>query len=293
MPCKKLQKISIIGMGLLGGSVALGIARCLPGVEVVGYAHRPTTRRKVRALGLVEQVTSDLQACVADANMVILATPLSAFANILETIADHLMPGCIVTDVGSTKKQVHCWAAQYLPKSVTYIGSHPMAGSEQQGIDYARDDLFDGATCIVTFRQRKATQSTTCILTFWRDLGCQVVTMSPAQHDRIVAGVSHVPHAMAVALVNATRPEWLSCAGKGFLDTSRVASGPANVWADIFLTNTDSVTAGIDRLIKELTKLRHAVAGQQRGRIERLLTNARQQRASMINEKLKRKELLK
>jgi prephenate dehydrogenase len=262
-------------------------------VEVVGYAHRAETRRKVQALDLLDSVTGDLPASVADAHMIVLATPLSSFAEIFATIADRLAPGCIVTDVGSTKMMPHRWAAQYLPKTVTYVGSHPMAGSEQQGIDFARDDLFDGATCIVTQRGRCLCQAATCITTFWQDLGCHVVAMSPARHDRLVAGVSHVPHAAAVALVNATRPDWLHCAGKGFLDTSRVASGPANVWADIFLTNAESVTTGIDRLVKELTVLRNAVARQQRTRIENLLNKARQRRATMINEKLKRKELLK
>ena len=168
-----------------------------------------------------------------------------------------------------------------------------MAGSEQRGVDFARDDLFDGAVCIVTARKTTSPEAVKQVEGFWLRLGCRVEQMTPVVHDRVVAAISHVPHAAAVSLVNATPTEAFASSGRGFLDTSRVASGPANVWADIFMTNRQNVTAGIDRLICELSRLRDTVDRQNQVQLEKLLNRARQRRADLIDDKLKQKELLK
>jgi prephenate dehydrogenase len=224
--------------------------------------------------------------------MVILATPVCTYTDILTQISEALPQGCIVTDVGSTKHQVHQWAKGYLPKTVTFVGSHPLAGSEQQGIEFARDDLLIGARCIVTHQGRTDPRAVACVCEFWRCLGCFVSKMSPKQHDRITATISHVPHAVATALVNATPEADLDYAGKGFIDTSRIASGPPNIWSDILLTNHDKVCHGIDKVILELTRLKETVRGQRRVSLERLLHRANTKRASMIKHKIRRKELL-
>lgn len=229
---------------------------------------------------------------MAEADLVILATPICTFPDLFEALIPHLPNPCLVTDVGSTKVWPHRWA-RVLPKGVTYIGSHPMAGSEQQGLEFSRDDLFEGAVTVVTRQGRVPQQAVDCIEGFWRRLGCRTRIMTPAAHDRTVAAISHVPHAAATALVNATRPEHLWCAGKGFLDTSRVASGPANVWRDIFQTNPDPVIRGIDRLIGELEKLKTAVAEGHHDRLEQLLDRGRTRRAELIQDMLNKKELLK
>jgi prephenate dehydrogenase len=264
----------------------------MPGIRVRGYAHRLQTRRKAKRLGVFDRVDASLADCVTGADLVILATPLSTFPAIFEAMASHVPAGCLVTDVGSTKVWPHRWA-RVLPRGVTYIGSHPMAGSEQQGLEYARDDLFEGAVTIITCRGSSPPAAVARIEAFWRGLGCRTRIMTPAAHDRAVAAISHVPHAAATALVNATRTEHLGCAGKGFLDTSRVASGPANVWCDIFQTNPDPVIRGIDRLVGELEKIKKAVAAGHRGRLEQLLDRGRTRRAKLIQDMLNKKELLK
>lgn len=264
----------------------------MPGIRIRGYAHRSQTRRKAKRLGLFTQVDAAIEDCVAQADLVILATPICTFPKLMKTLAPHLPEPCLVTDVGSTKVWPHRWA-RCLPRGVTYIGSHPMAGSEQQGLEFARDDLFEGATTIITRLGSVPAQAVDCIEAFWRCLGCRTRIMTPEAHDRAVAAVSHVPHAAATALVNATRAEHLWCAGKGFLDTSRVASGPANVWSDIFQTNPDHVIRGIDRVIAELEKLKKAVAEGRRSRLEQLLNRGRTRRADLIQDMLNKKELLK
>lgn len=292
MQLNKLRKISVVGCGVLGGSLAMSLSRCLPHVEVAGFAHRASTRRKVLQLGVVKEVTGNLAACVREADMVVLATPICTFEPLLRDMAPHLTAGCVVTDVGSTKVQVHQWARTSLPRSVHFIGSHPMAGSEQQGVEFARDDLFSRAACLVTHTVRTDPAVVALVVRLWQTLGCVVTCMTPARHDRVVANISHVPHAAAVALVNTSRSDYLSYAGKGFLDTSRIASGPANVWADIFLTNAPQVDRGIETLIKQLRQIQRAVRQGHRGALEKKLNQARDKRAEMIQDKLKSKELL-
>jgi len=289
---KKLRQISVIGMGLLGASITLTTLRSLFGVKTVGYSHRPGTRRKARRLGVAEEIVDDIEMCVAGADIVILATPICTFEDIFRRIKGHLKAGCIVTDVGSTKVLPHRWARRLLPKDVYYVGSHPIAGSEKRGVEFARDDLFYGARCILTRNNNTSNFALAGLRRFWLDLGCRVSVMSPARHDSIFARVSHLPHVVAAALINASTQEQLTFAGKGFIDTSRVASGPENVWSDILVTNAVNTTGGIDRLIRELTKLRKAIGSKDQKRIQKLLATARAKRAELIKYKMRRKELI-
>jgi len=259
---------------------------------VVGYTHRPATRAKARQLAVATEIADDIKQSVSRSDLVILATPISTFEKIFSEIGDALPSGCIVTDVGSTKVLPHRWAARNLPRTVHYVGSHPIAGSEQRGVEFARDDLFEQATCILTTTKKTNRQAVQILKGFWSKLGCSVKLMTPAQHDRIFANISHLPHIAAAALINANNSEELKLAGKGFIDTSRIASGPANIWADVLLTNAGNTVRGIDKIIAELTKLKKAIKSQNKKQIENLLKAARDKRSAMINYKIKRKELI-
>jgi prephenate dehydrogenase len=289
---RDLRQITVIGLGLLGGSITLTVLRSLSGVKTVGHSHRPATRRKARQLGVATEIVDCLSQSVSEADLVILATPISTFEKIFSQIGDALPRGCIVTDVGSTKVLPHRWAARSLPKTVHYVGSHPIAGSEQRGVEFARDDLFDRAICILTTTKKTNRRAVQTLKKFWSALGCSVKLMTPAEHDRIFANVSHLPHIAAAALINSNKSEELKFAGKGFIDTSRIASGPANIWADVLLTNTANTTRGIDKIIAELLKLKKAIRSQNKKEIEKLLEAARNKRAAMINYKIKKKELI-
>jgi len=282
----------VVGLGLLGGSITLRILRSLPGVKVVGYTHRPSTRAKARQLAVATEIVNDMHESVSDADLVILATPIYTFENIFGIIGDALPAGCIVTDVGSTKVLPHRWAAKKLPKTIHYVGSHPIAGSEQRGVEFARDDLFDQTVCVLTTTKTTNRRAVQTLKRFWSDLGCSMRLMTPAAHDRTFAKISHLPHTAAAALINSNSREELKFAGKGFIDTSRIASSPANIWADVLLTNAGNTTKGIDRIIAELLKIKKAIKNKNKQQLEDLLEAARKKRSAMINYKIKNKELI-
>jgi prephenate dehydrogenase len=289
---KDLGQITVVGLGLLGGSITLGALRSFSGVRVVGYSHRGVTRRKARELAVAGEIVDDLVQSVRGSDIVILATPIYTFDEIFKDISGALKDGCIVTDVGSTKVLSHRWASKRFGKSVHYVGSHPIAGSEQRGVEFARDDLFDQAICVVTATKSSDKKSVKKLGDFWTALGARVTRMTPSVHDRIFANISHVPHLAAAALLNSNRDDELAFAGSGFMDTSRIASGPANIWTDIALSNSVNLGRGIDRLIAELNKLKAAIKAGDQKKVEMLLEKARARRAGLINRKLKRKEIL-
>jgi len=289
---RDLERICIIGLGLLGGSISSAIRQRLPGISVVGYSHRAATRAKARALAIAPEVADELATAVSDADLVILATPIFTFERYFAEINGRVRPDCIVTDVGSTKMLPHRWAAERLTDGGLYIGSHPIAGSEQRGVEFARDDLFVDARCILTTDPGVRRDALQALKQFWSGLGCFIETMSPAEHDRVLANVSHLPHIIATGLVNASDPRDMKSAGKGFLDSTRIASGPANVWTDVLLANTHNLIEGIDRVLVELSAIKQALEAEDRRAIEALLEGARKKRAALVAYKIKKKELL-
>ena len=276
----------------MGGSISLAVLRSFAGIKTVGYTHRAVTRRRARELAVASEIVDDITESVSGADLVILATPIRTFGKIFGVIAGVLPRGCIVTDVGSTKVLPHRWAAKRLPRTVHYVGSHPIAGSEQRGVEFARDDLFDQATCILTTTRTTNKRAVQTLKKFWSELGCSVKLMRPADHDIIFANVSHLPHIAAAALINASSGKELKFAGTGFMDTSRIASGPANIWADVLLTNSNNTTKGIDKIIAELLKLKKAIKSGDEKQIEKLLEAARIKRAALVKQKIKKKELI-
>ncbi|MGH2271684.1 prephenate dehydrogenase [Anaerohalosphaeraceae bacterium U12dextr] len=287
-----LQKISVIGMGLLGASVTMACLRAFPKVFTVGYSHRASTRHKSRQLNVANQIAETLEEAVCDADIVILATPILTFETYFGQIAPFLKPGAIVTDVGSTKALVHQWADKNLPRNVYYVGSHPIAGSEKRGVEYARDDLLTSARCILTHTVKTNTHAIRLLRQFWSELGCNVVTLDPKKHDRIFGLISHLPHVLAAALINSSDFEDMKFAGKGFIDTSRIASGPADVWMDIVLTNHHNIVKGLDRVIRQLNMMKKAISAQNSDKVNQLLESARAKREKLIAYKLKKRELL-
>jgi prephenate dehydrogenase len=184
----------------------------------------------------------------------------------------------------------HRWAQKILPAGVCYVGSHPIAGAEKRGVEFARDDLLERSLCIVTQTDKTKKSAVTTVKNFWSSLGCSVTIMTPSRHDKIFADVSHVPHIVAAALTNATDENELEFAGRGFIDSSRIAMGPANIWTDVFLTNSANTKKGIEKVITELKKLRYAIEKQNGKRIEALLESAQSKRTAMIQRKMRRKE---
>jgi prephenate dehydrogenase len=288
---KELKKITVIGMGLLGASITMAVMRAFPRVSAVGFSHRKSTRSKAGRLNVANQIAQTLQEAIADADIVILATPILTFEDYFCQIAPFLKPGCVVTDVGSTKACVHQWAAKALPKGICFVGSHPIAGSEKRGVEYARDDLLTSARCILTQTPKTDKQALRALKLFWTALGCKAETMNPGKHDRIYGLISHLPHITAAALVNASELEDMKFAGKGFIDTSRLASGPTDVWTDVLLTNNQNIILGLERLMRQLGVLKTAVQAKNARKISQLLEKARTKRHALMEYKLKHREL--
>ena len=275
----------------MGSSVTLSAKNGLPGTKVVGYSHRSSTRDKARQYEVAHEIEDSLEQAVKDSDIVILATPIQTFKDYFKDIGPHLIDGCIVTDVGSTKMLSHRWADQYLPKNVYYIGSHPIAGSEKRGVEFARDDLLANAECIITKVRKTNTAGVELLKDFWLKLNCRVQIMSPSRHDRILGMISHLPHITAAALVNANSIEAMRFSGRGFLDTTRVASGPANVWTDILMTNPTTCVEGIEKLIIQLQKIQAAIQCGEDKKIQRFLKQAADKRDKMIGYKIDRQDL--
>jgi prephenate dehydrogenase len=289
---KNLKQVTVIGLGLLGGSITLAAKSRLNGVKITGYSHRSSTRNKARKKALADKVFDDINESVKNADLIILATPIFTFERIFKTISSSLKKGAIVTDVGSTKTLPKKWAKKALgKKGVTYIGSHPIAGSEQRGLEFARDDLLENALCIITGAKSQKKQQK-ILEDFWSALGCNIYRMTPAQHDKIFANVSHLPHIVAAALVNSTNSSNLKWAGKGFIDTSRIASGPGNIWSDILSANRSNALENIRKVKKQLDILEKGLQVDDKNKIEKFLDKARSRRNKIIEDKIKSKEIL-
>ena len=251
----EFKRLSILGVGLLGGSIGLAVRKLTTGGEIVGYGHRSSTLDAAVRTKAIDHGTTSAAEAVKGADLVVLCTPVGTFRPLLQEIAQSLKPGAIVTDVGSTKRSVVQLAEELLPETVHFVGSHPMAGSEKRGVDFARADLFTGALCIITPSSRTNAGALAKVENFWGELGMRTKRLSPEDHDRLVCDISHLPHALAASLVAMQSDEALELAGKGFQDTTRVAAGDAGLWRDILLDNADSVKSSIARLRLQLDEL--------------------------------------
>jgi len=278
---KKLpfRKVAIVGVGLIGGSFALALRENKLAREIVGIGRRRESLAEALACGAVDRATLDLENGVAGADFVLLATPISAFPKIFERIGEVLNPEAIVSDVGSTKRQVHAWARKYLPEKVYFVGAHPMAGSEKRGVANARADLFKGCVCVITSGDKAAE----CVANLWRRIGAEVIYMTPDEHDRLVAFVSHLPHICAAVLVEAglASPEARELAAGGFRDTTRVASSSPEVWRDICITNSDMILRAIEVFKNRLEQVAKIIKDGESDKLEEFFKQAKEVRDNL------------
>jgi len=272
----EVSPIAIVGTGLLGGSIGLGLRAVGYAGTIIGVGRRQSTLDKALSHGCVDEVSLDLADAVGRSRLVILATPLGRFAPLLEQIAASDHEQLVVTDVGSTKARVMADARRLLPQPRRFVGSHPMAGSERHGPEHAEADLFDHRPCIVVAEQDTDAPAIEMVSQLWSTLGMRVLRMTAEEHDRKVAAISHLPHALAVLLVElAEEAEALGVASSGFADTTRIAASDPDVWADIFIHNPGGVVEAIDGYMDRLHRFRDVVASGQRERIIDVLARAK------------------
>ncbi len=289
---QKLQKIAVIGVGLLGGSLGMAVRAAGLKARRVGIGRRSTTLEKALAYDAVDEVTLDVGEGVRDADLVVVCTPIGVMESMFRQMADHLPDGCVVTDVGSTKAEVVRLAERVLPRRVRFVGSHPIAGSEKTSVEFARADLFQNAACIVTPSRRSDAAAVNLLVELWSMVGGRSHVLPPSKHDRILARVSHLPHAVAAALVllgdmgKATR-----YAGTGFGDTTRIASGDPALWRDIFATNREAALKALDGLERELERFRRLVEKGDDAGVEAWLARAKGKRDAWVRQRYAQKEI--
>jgi len=254
------QKITIIGVGLLGGSIGLAARRRKLAREVAGFVRRRASLKDCERAGAVDYATTDLLAAVSEADLVILCTPLAQMRSLARQFLPALKPGAIVTDVGSVKAGVVRELESLVSQAgAHFIGSHPMAGAEKTGVSAARVDLFKNAVCVLTPTKRTNAVAARKLERFWRSLGARVLKLGPEQHDLFVSRSSHLPHVVAASLANlvldpkSSKRQAQLCA-TGFRDTTRIASGSPEMWRDIALSNRKNIARSVDAFIDELKR---------------------------------------
>ena len=291
------RAVSILGVGLLGGSIGLALRRAGFAGRILGFGHRQSSLDAALTVGAIDAGFLDLRPAVESADLVILAGPIGLFPKLLRELRAIVRPDAVVADVGSTKRQVVAWAKKFLPRSVRFVGSHPIAGSDRRGVQFARADLFDGACCVLTpatlgrgtslLVVKRFEDAVERVEAFWQSLGMWTCRMTPARHDRCLAEISHLPHAAAVALMlQATGPA-RELAGTGFLDCTRIAGGDPELWRDIFLTNSAEVVRSIRGLAGQLNKFASLIARGDSAGLVRLLAEAQKRRTELMERKLK------
>ncbi len=281
------KRITIIGLGLIGGSLALALKKNRGAeVEITGCARRPEVAEKAIECGAVDKTEEQSEKAVSGADIVIVATPIMVMKDIFRQIADHLPPNVIVSDVGSTKAQVMQWAEDNLPSTISFIGGHPMTGKETAGIDEAETDLFKGsAYCLIPSRNASAGALTVMEeLVGW--VGAKSVSIEAEPHDELVAGISHLPLILSSTLVSALArsdqwPDMSKLAASGYRDATRLASGDTEIQLGICVTNRQAIAEWIDRYIEHLKDFRGLILEDDR-KLEKALREAREVRENWL-----------
>ncbi len=287
------DRVCLLGVGLIGSSIAR-IAKQRGGLAriVVAHAKTPATLARVRELGIADIVEEDAAKAVEGADCVIFCVPVGAYAEVMATVAPHLKPGAIVTDVGSTKMSVIRDLGPLMPPGCHLVPAHPMAGTEYSGPDAGFAELFDGRYTIVTPVPGSDPAAVETVREFWRRCGAMIETLDPATHDKVVAIVSHLPHLLAFTIVSTaddlaeeTKEAVLKFAASGFRDFTRIAASDPTMWRDVFLNNREALLEMLARFTEDAQALGRAVRWGQAEFIEDRIRRGRKIRKGLIDRK--------
>jgi prephenate dehydrogenase len=280
----RFQKITIVGVGLLGGSVGLAARQRKLASEVAGYVRRSASVTECERAGATDYATTDVLAAVSGSDLVVLCTPLAQMGALVKQLLPALKRGAIVTDVGSVKSSVVRDVERLIHKAgAHFIASHPMAGGEKNGVSAARADLFERAVCVVTPTRHSNASALRKVRRFWEALGSHVLELSPEAHDVLVSRSSHLPHLSAAVLANlvlnpALPPEQARLCATGFRDTTRIASGSPEMWRDIALANRRNLVKAVKTFMKDLQRVQRALEAGDGVALTRFFEQAKQRR---------------
>lgn len=287
---KPFDRLTVIGFGLIGGSLVRAIRAAALPTHIVVYDASSAVRERVRELGLADTVADTLDAAVADSDCIVLCTPVGTFGIIAESMAPHLKPGAIVSDVGSTKAFAIDAIAPHLPEGVHLVPAHPVAGTENSGPDAGFATLFKGRWCIITPPEGADKDAVARVCDLWTAVGSNVEMMDPPHHDRVLAVTSHIPHLIAYTIVGTasdleqvTESEVIKFSAGGFRDFTRIAASDPTMWRDVFLSNREAVLEILQRFNEDLTALQRAIRWGDGDTLFNLFSRTRHIRRTIID----------
>jgi prephenate dehydrogenase len=284
----RIRKLAIFGVGLIGGSFALALRRADAVAQVVGVGRSQANLARAVELGVIDAIAADAADALAGADLVLVAVPVQQTERVLNQIADHIEPGAAVTDGGSTKRDVIAAARNALgARLAQFVPAHPIAGAELSGVEAATAELYRGRTVVITPIAESLNEARTRVAQAWLACGARLVEMTAERHDAVLAAVSHLPHALAFALVDmiadrADGAELLSFAGAGFRDFTRIASSSPEMWRDICLVNRDLVLAEVSAYRERLVILEQYLERADGPALERMFEAARTARNAWL-----------
>ena len=283
------QKVCIIGCGLIGSSIARAIKKYKLSNKIVSSNRSKITNKKIIQLNIVNDSSSDTRKMVKESDLVIIATPLSSYKEVILKIKNSLKKGAILTDVGSVKKKAINLIEKNIPKNVSWISSHPIAGTEESGPDSGFAELFKNRWCILTPSNKSRDQDIKLLKFFWKKVGCRVDIMDAKQHDYILSVTSHIPHLIAYNIVNTTlnvkkknEKNIIKYSAGGLRDFTRIAASNPIMWRDIFIHNRKNTSKMIDKFIENLKDLKKAIKNNDGRKLEKVFTKTRKIRKAII-----------
>jgi len=287
------KKVCIIGCGLIGSSIARGIKKNKIATKVVSSNRSNSTNKKVIRLKIVDEASSDTKKIVKGSDLIIIASPLSSYKNIILKIKNSLKNGAILTDVGSVKKNVISLIEKNIPKNISWISSHPIAGTEDSGPESGFSQLFKNKWCILTPSKQSNNKDVKLLEKFWRKLGSRVDVMDAKQHDYILSITSHMPHLIAYNIVDTTlkikkkkNRNIIKYSAGGLRDFTRIAASNPIMWRDIFIQNNENTSKMIDKFIKNLIDLKKAVKSKNERKLEKIFKNTKKIRKEIIQKNI-------
>lgn len=275
-----VERLAVIGCGLMGGSFALALRKACPVGRIVGFSRSPASALRARELGVVDEVATDAATAVTGADLILLSVPVASTGEALAAMREAIRPDALCMDVGSTKADVMAAATRALgPRIDTFVGAHPIAGKERAGVEHADATLYDGCRVILTPTVQTDPERLARADALWRSLGARVSTLGPEEHDAALAAVSHLPHLLAFAAFRAVATQddaqsLLSLAGPGFRDFTRIAAGDPALWRDVLIANREQVLDQARRFRAELQTMESALSAGDAQAVESLIAMA-------------------
>ncbi len=278
----RFEKVAIIGVGLIGGSIGLALKKKKLACEVMGFFRKKRSAARARKLKMVDTVTFSLKDAVSDADFVIVATPIGVIKHSLSKIISFAKPGTVLMDVGSTKAEIMNLGMRLaIKKGIFFVGAHPLAGSDKSGLIFAEANMFKDAFCFLTPNQKTNVSALAKVRRVWQSFGSKIIITDSSTHDRIVAITSHLPHMISFALINCLPKNYLSLSGSGLRDCTRLALSSEKIWRDICLSNRSEIINAIKKFEASLLELKKLLKTKKTNQLQSYFQKAKKRRGNL------------